>query len=42
MDRTQDETLTALQSPDFEALSRNLAQFVEEAGKATAAYMKTL
>ena len=42
MDRTQDETLTALQPPDFEALSRNLAQFVEEAGKATAAYMKPL
>jgi polyhydroxyalkanoate synthase subunit PhaC len=42
MDRMQDETLTALQPPDFEALSRNLAQFVEEAGKATAAYMKPL
>ncbi len=28
--------------PDFEALSRNIARFVEEAGKATAAMMKPL
>jgi hypothetical protein len=42
MTNKQDETLTTLPPPDFEALSRNLAQFVEEAGKATAAYMKPL
>ena len=28
--------------PDFEELSRNVARFVEEAGKATAAYLKPL
>jgi polyhydroxyalkanoate synthase len=28
--------------PDFEALSRNMTRFVEEAGKATAAYLKPL
>jgi polyhydroxyalkanoate synthase len=32
----------ALTPPDFEALSRNVARFVEEAGKATAAMMKPL
>ncbi|MCU0731456.1 MAG: class I poly(R)-hydroxyalkanoic acid synthase [Hyphomonas sp.] len=32
----------ALTPPDFEALSRNVARFVEEAGKATAALMKPL
>ena len=35
----QDET-AKLPLPDFEALSRNMARFVEEAGKATAAYLK--
>ncbi|WP_112663525.1 PHA/PHB synthase family protein [Microvirga flavescens] len=29
-------------SPDFEALSRNIALFIEEAGKATAAYLKPI
>jgi polyhydroxyalkanoate synthase subunit PhaC len=28
--------------PDFEAMSRNMAHYVEEAGKATAAYLKPL
>jgi polyhydroxyalkanoate synthase len=31
-----------LQIPDFEALSRNVGRMVEEAGRATAAYMKPL
>ena len=31
-----------VEMPDFEALSRNTARFVEEAGKATAAYMKPI
>jgi polyhydroxyalkanoate synthase len=49
MGKTQDgagkdapEAGAALQLPDFEALSRNVARFVEEAGKATAAMMKPL
>ncbi len=42
MDQKPDETKAAPQTPDFEELSRNMARFVEEAGKATAAYMKPL
>jgi polyhydroxyalkanoate synthase subunit PhaC len=34
--------LTQPHLPDFEALSRNMAQYVEEAGKATAAYLKPI
>jgi polyhydroxyalkanoate synthase len=38
--RLSDETKPPI--PDFEALSRNMAMLVEEAGKATAAYLKPL
>jgi polyhydroxyalkanoate synthase len=42
MDRLLSEVKEAPQVPDFEELSRNMARFVEEAGKATAAYLKPL
>ena len=38
MNRPQEETAVKPPAPDFEELSRNMARFVEEAGKATAAY----
>ena len=38
----QQPTVQAYPMPDFEALSRNVARFVEEAGKATAAMMKPI
>ncbi|HEY8382544.1 MAG TPA: class I poly(R)-hydroxyalkanoic acid synthase [Microvirga sp.] len=41
MDRPQNEVMTPA-VPNFEELSRNMARFVEEAGKATAAYIKPL
>ncbi|HEV2558812.1 MAG TPA: class I poly(R)-hydroxyalkanoic acid synthase [Microvirga sp.] len=41
MDQGQGD-IKAADLPDFEALSRNVARFVEEAGKATAAYLKPL
>ena len=37
MDKVQAEPTASPPVPDFEQLSRNMAQFVEEAGKATAA-----
>ena len=37
MNRPPDETGFKPGAPDFEELSRNMARFVEEAGKATAA-----
>ena len=40
MERAQQDPPSQVPVPDFEALSRNMAQFVEEAGKATAAYLK--
>jgi polyhydroxyalkanoate synthase subunit PhaC len=40
MEKTATGEDAKLALPDFEALSRNMARFVEEAGKATAAYMK--
>src|SRR3712207_2107354 len=40
MDRAHHDEAAKLPVPDFEALSRNMARFVEEAGKATAAYLK--
>ncbi len=40
MDKPQAEAKEALRIPDFDALSQNLAQFVQEAGNATAAYMR--
>ncbi len=39
---TGDQPAPAWPTPDLEALSRNSARFVEEAGKATAALMKPL
>ena len=42
MDRMQVEPKEAAPLPDFGALSKNMAQFAEEAGKATAAYMRPL
>jgi polyhydroxyalkanoate synthase len=42
MDRMQVEPKEAAPLPDFGALSKNMAQFVEEAGKATAAYMRPI
>jgi polyhydroxyalkanoate synthase subunit PhaC len=42
LERGQQDTTSQLPVLDFEALSRNMAQFVEEAGKATAAYLKPL
>ena len=40
MDKARHDEAAKIPVPDFEALSRNMARFVEEAGKATAAYMK--
>jgi polyhydroxyalkanoate synthase subunit PhaC len=42
MDGLPNETKEAPQVPNFEELSRNIAKFMEEAGKATAAYLKPL
>src|SRR5919107_3155601 len=42
MDKAHHDETAKLPVPDFEALSRNMARFVEEAGKATAAYLKPL
>jgi polyhydroxyalkanoate synthase subunit PhaC len=42
MDRPRNEVSEAPPIPDFEELSRNIGRFVEEAGKATAAYLKPL
>jgi polyhydroxyalkanoate synthase subunit PhaC len=41
MDRPSSGEIST-KAPDFEELSRNIARFVEEAGKATAAYLKPL
>src|SRR5215211_6422775 len=40
MEKAHHDEAAKLPVPDFEALSRNMARFVEEAGKATAAYLK--
>ena len=40
MDRLPTSAPKTAAVPDFEELSRNIARFVEEAGKATAAYLK--
>jgi polyhydroxyalkanoate synthase subunit PhaC len=42
MDKAHHDEAAKLPVPDFEALSRNMARFVEEAGKATAAYLKPM
>ncbi|MGO4705353.1 PHA/PHB synthase family protein [Microvirga sp. 2MCAF38] len=42
MTKPVDEDSRVSASPDFEALSRNIALFMEEAGKATAAYLKPI
>jgi polyhydroxyalkanoate synthase len=42
MEKAHQNELGKLPVPDFEALSRNMARFVEEAGKATAAYLKPI
>src|SRR5919112_2216355 len=42
MDKAHHDEAVKLPVPDFEALSRNMARFVEEAGKATAAYLKPI
>jgi polyhydroxyalkanoate synthase subunit PhaC len=42
MDRPLNEVGGAPPVPNFEELSQNMARFVEEAGKATAAYLKPL
>ena len=42
MDRPNTTGEISTQAPDFEELSRNAARFVEEAGKAAAAYLKPL
>src|SRR5687767_1379729 len=42
MDSLQSEVAQKPALPDFDALSRNMAQFVEAAGKATAAYVRPL
>ena len=42
MDGVTNESTEKTQVPDFEELSRNIASFVEEAGKSTAAYLKPL
>src|SRR5829696_5662962 len=42
MEKPHPDEAVKLPVPDFEALSRNMARFVEEAGKATAAYIKPL
>ena len=40
MENAHGDDSAKLPLPDFEALSRNMARFIEEAGKATAAYLK--
>ena len=40
MEKAHGDDTANLPLPDFEALSRNMARFIEEAGKATAAYLK--
>ena len=42
MQQAPREEQARLPTPDFEELSRNMARFVEEAGKATAAYLKPM
>ena len=42
MDGLPNETKDTPQIPDFEELARNIARFMEEAGKATAAFLKPL
>jgi polyhydroxyalkanoate synthase len=42
MDRPTTGEISTVTAPDFEELSRNMARFVEEAGKATAAYLKPI
>src|SRR4051794_30886087 len=42
MERQPSEGKEAAPVPNFEELSRNMARFVEEAGKATAAYLKPI
>jgi polyhydroxyalkanoate synthase len=42
MDSPLDDVKQAPQIPDFELLSQNIAQFVEQAGKAAAAYLAPL
>jgi polyhydroxyalkanoate synthase len=42
MERLPSEGKEAAPVPNFEELSRNMARFVEEAGKATAAYLKPI
>lgn len=42
MNDTSDKEPQGTRLPDFDALSRNMAQFVEEAGKATSAYLKPI
>ncbi len=42
MNRPQDETAFKPPVPDFDEMSRNMARFVEEAGKVTASYFKPL
>ncbi len=42
MDKAHHDDTAKVVIPDFEALSRNRARFVEEAGKATAAYLKPI
>src|SRR5688572_18946747 len=39
MEKAHGDDTANLPLPDFEALSRNMARFIEEAGKATAAYL---
>ena len=40
--KSEEPRENAIPTPDLEALTRNMAQFYEEAGKATAAYLKPL
>ena len=40
MDKPYGEEKTQGPAPDFEELSRNMARFIEGAGKAAAAYLK--
>lgn len=40
MDKPYGEEKTQSSTPDFEELSRNVARFIEGAGKAAAAYLK--
>ena len=42
MDKAPKEATEGQTVPNFEELSRNMARFVEETGKATAAYLKPL